>query len=336
MIKINAKLPFENILFIGDPHLSSTQISKRNDPVHLSETILNKMQQAAKISHEIKAYPVILGDLFDNDREHSIDLLTKTIRVFKEFYHKPITIVGNHEKTESHLIDNNMTSALVEAGLLDVFQNNKTTVGIYIGDDYVEIGGTNYGSKIPDKVDKNYKKTSKVIWITHHDLMFKQFYPGSIPLFPIQGVDLVVNGHMHGTQPQVQCQTTTWCCPGNITRQRVDMIEHIPSVWAWNPEHHNNHYEKLIPYPLDYIKDIFKKNVIIDPNVKNDVVLNHSVDDRLKFIDLVSQQQNSLDSNKTSDKDLVKTYMDSLIRLHNLPEDLQQELYEILENVTHE
>ena len=51
---INIKQEFENIMFVGDPHLTSIQISRRQDDVHISNTILSKNGEIAKISHEKK------------------------------------------------------------------------------------------------------------------------------------------------------------------------------------------------------------------------------------------------------------------------------------------
>lgn len=332
MIKINDKI-FNSILFIGDPHLTSTPISRRDDPVHISETILNKMYQIAKITHEYKSYPVFLGDLFDNDKEKNISLLTNTIRVFKCFYYKPITIIGNHEKTEAKLNDNNMTTTLIESGYLDYFDDNNVTVQIKVNNEQIEMGGTNYGSKIPTKVLKKSKKTDKLIWITHHDLIFRNFYPNAIPLHHIDGVDLAVNGHIHNTQPQTQLKTTTWCCPGNILRQSIDMEEHVPSVWLWTPENHNESFDKLIQIPLEYKKDIFKKVHIIEANEKNDFSIKHNESDTLKFITMAQVAQDNLDSNKTSDKDLVKQYMNNLSEIHNLPLKIKNELENMLEKI---
>lgn len=74
-----------------------------------------------------------------------------------------------------------------------------------------------------------------VVWVTHDDLAFEGAYPGSKALHPINGVDLMVNGHMHGTKQPVRSGYTACYNPGNITRLSVDMAEHVPSVWSWTP-----------------------------------------------------------------------------------------------------
>lgn len=325
---------FQNILFIGDPHATSLQISARHDDEHTMVTVLDKLSQAAKLSHEHKAYTVILGDLIDRDNESSIVLHNRLINVLKSFYHKPITIIGNHEKTESVINEKNMITALINAGIIDCFEDNQSTVLLKVEGEQIEIGGTNYGSKIPAKVEKQKENTNKVIWITHHDLMFKDYYPGALPIREIKNVDLAINGHMHKTQPQIQMKTTTWCCPGNILRQTRDTDTHVPSVWLWNPDNHNNEFQKLIQIPLKYKKDIFKKPETIEPTVKQDFQFDFSNNNKLKFIELSLEEKNNQDNNKTSDQDLVKGYMENLISIHDVPKEIADELFELLKDAS--
>ena len=226
-----------------------------------------------------------------------------------------------------------MISTLVEAGVLDVIDNNKISVRLKVNDEQIEIGGTNYGSKIPSKVTKKSKDTSSVIWVTHHDLMFKDYYPGSQPLQEIEGVSIAINGHMHGTQPQIQVKSTTWCCPGNITRQSIDMSEHIPRVWLWNLQHHNENYGKLIPVELTYKKDIFRQIHVIEADEKNDFSLSKTDDKKLSFIEMAENAVLQIDNNATSDKELVRNFMTNLFNIEEVPQDIQTELLEMLENV---
>lgn len=327
------KQEFKSVLFIGDPHLRSIDISNRNDPIHFSNTILNKLEQIANLTHEYQAYPVILGDLFDSSKEKSISLLSQSIAVFKKFYFTPSSIVGNHDKTETELTDSNMLGILFDTGILHQIENNKISVQLLVNGIQVEIGGTNYGSKIPSKVTKKSKNTEKVLWVTHDDLMFKDYYPGSKALHPIEGVCLAVNGHMHGTQPQVQLQNTSWCCPGNIARMSIDMIDHVPSVWLWTPEQHDSEFNKLKQIPLDYQKDIFRKDLVIDANNKIDFQITNHVDDRLKFIELIQKTEDNMDSNKTSDKEQVRIYMEHLIDIQGVSSEIAKELYAMIDSI---
>ena len=340
MIKLNLKkIKFNSLLFIGDPHISSIQISKRNDDESTMETVLNKLEQAAVISHLNKSYTIILGDLFDRDNEHNINLLTKLVRVLKKFYYKPITIIGNHEKTETEIVDKNMVMSLYEAGIIDIISNNEISVQLEIEDaetedvEQIEIGGTNYGSKIPHKVNKKSKNTNKVIWITHHDLIFKQFYPNSLPLHEIDGVCLVVNGHMHRPQPQVQMGLTTWTNPGNILRQTIDLKNNIPSVFLFTLDNFNKSDEKLIKKELEYKNNIFIETIVIEPTETQDFNLEqNNSNDKLEFVKLIEMATKN-DNNKTNDKELLKDNILSYAKSINIPDDIISEIYNCADEV---
>lgn len=325
---------FENCMFIGDPHVSSEQPSTRHDDTHILDTVLDKLAQAAKISHETKSYVLIEGDLLHNKKENNISLLNRLIKVLQSFYYPPLSVIGNHEKIESEINHKDMITVLIQTGVIQAIEDNELTVRIKIKDQIVDIGGTNYGSIIPDKI-KRSKKANKVIWLTHHNLMFQQYYPGCQPLKEIDGVDLAVNGHIHDTKPQVQIKKTTWWNTGNILRLSKDMIDHVPSVWLWNPEHHDNNKQKLIQIPLQYKKEIFKKNEVIESNSKQDFsdISFNNEQNKLKFIELIDQVATEQENNKTSDKDIVKEHMNNLAELNNIPDVIKNELMEMLDNV---
>ena len=328
---------FNNIMFIGDPHIMSKNISKRNDDIQLMDVILDKLSQCAKISHEKKAYPIILGDLFNSNNENNIELMTKLVNVLNSFYEIPITLIGNHEKTETTIVDSDMLKTLNDSGVIDVINENELFGMISITDEnnnveQVEFGGTPYGMKIPQKVKAKSKKTESVIWVTHHDLMFKDYYPGSTPLHSIDGVCIAVNGHMHKTQPQIQIGNTYWYCTGNILRMSTDCDEHIPSVWLWNPIYHNNNYDKLIQIPLNYKKDIFNKpkkfeaTEVLDFNFKN-------TNEKLNFIKQMEFSEQDDEENKTDDKQIVRECLENLGEVYNLPKTIRDELSDLLSNI---
>lgn len=338
-LKSNNKITnpiFQNIMFIGDPHVSSKKMSTRHDGLTILDTIINKLSQAAKISHEKKAYTIITGDLLDDDKENNIILLNKLITVLQEFYYPPLTVIGNHEKTENVINEKNMITALINTGTIQEVQDNKMSVVLNIDDDIIYIGGTNYISTIPNKITRP-KDADYVLWVTHHDLMFENYYPGSQPLKEISGVDLAINGHIHDTKPQVQTKMTTWWNTGNIFRQRINMKDHVPSIWLWNPEHHQKSKNKLIQVPLDYNKDVFINHETIEATIKpdydtknTDTILNNS-DKKFQFIELIDNAVANQENNKTSDKELFKEHMANLAKLQQIPDDITEELFNMLQ-----
>ena len=69
--------------------------------------------------------------------------------------------------------------------------------------------------------------------MTHHAVAFPGWPEGhQAPCEEIPGIDLIVNGHIHRSLPDVVRGATTWCNPGNIARvNRTDLTrEHVPAV----------------------------------------------------------------------------------------------------------
>lgn len=142
-------------------------------------------------------------------------------------------------------------------------------------------------------------KADKVIWMTHHDLVFGENYPYSRPLHPIDGVDIVINGHMHNYKKPVKKDLTQFYNPGNIVRLKIDEIDNIPSVWLYNPI--NNEYEEdVVGNKVEKIQQIIlkyknseevfnlegknivasQKDIIIDSSNFINLMLNETIQDK--------------------------------------------------------
>lgn len=292
-LKVINKQKYKGFLFIGDPHIYSKTPGRRKD-ISFFDTILDKISQAAKIANDNDLVPIFTGDLFHDDNEEGNDITNKMFKVLREFDTKPITIVGNHEKTEWVLSNKNLLSVLKNGGFIDVISQNGF-YGIFEltnenNDVYrVALGGTPYGQPIPydltefvglegksfrfdedakifEEAEERAKKSKsrgsvalvtesakmdadetkhkeilealecqEVVWLTHHDFAFENAYPKSIPLHPIDGVGMMVNGHIHDTKKPVKVGLTACYNPGNITRLTIDTDKHIPAVWSWVP-----------------------------------------------------------------------------------------------------
>jgi hypothetical protein len=250
----NADDPAAGLLFIGDPHLWSRQPGRRRD-VRFMSTVLGKLAQAAKIANEKNLQALILGDLLHDDSDHDPEMLIGLTRVLQMFNRKPVCLVGNHDKDELWLSERNALLLLEVAGQIELIDRPRFWGKLLIGDGKkqatIAIGGTPYGADIPADVSafltqeanerSEHRKAHTlldadwVIWMTHDDLAFEGAYPGARDLSEILGVDIAVNGHMHGTTLPHKLGNTHWYNPGNITRMSVDMANHIPSVWAWSP-----------------------------------------------------------------------------------------------------
>lgn len=318
------KTPYRSLIFVGDPHSSSRNISRRNDEVSLQHTIMDKIAQVAELSHKEQAMTVFLGDLFDSDKEHSVALLSDWLRVLKTFYAVPYSIVGNHDKSETLLRPYNMLYALFESGLLrEIPDIPKTSLSADIDGVPIEIGATHYGSKIPSKVQARQKDCRHIIWLSHHDLMFDGVsYAGCQTLHEIRGVDLAVNGHIHIKAPNVRKGQTVWCNKGNILRQSIDTSEHIPAVQIWTPQDWQENQD-LTDIPLRFKKDIFRKNREIQADVKPVDVRGIQHSDKSRFLALLQEHED--DSNATADQDPMKQHLKSFIQAQKMPAPIAEE-----------
>lgn len=244
--------PASGLLFVGDPHVWSRQPGRRRDARFMT-TVLGKLEQAARIANERNLLAVCLGDLLHDDRDHDPEMLIHLTRTLQKFDRKLVSLVGNHDKDELWLSERNALLLLEVADQIELIDRAGFWGVAEIEQDgqqcRVAIGGSPYGADIPTDLaalaggqpDGNFATSAKtlgvdkIVWLTHHDLAFDGSYPNAEPLHEILGADIVVNGHMHGTTLPQRFGRTSWYNPGNITRMSVDMANHVPSVWAWNP-----------------------------------------------------------------------------------------------------
>lgn len=231
------------ILFIGDPHCWSKKPGRRRDS-NFSDTVLGKIEQASKICVKKNLFPIFLGDLFHKDDEHDITMLVKISRILKKFPYGAIIIDGNHDKKDATLNDSNALTLLDVNDRIKIINGSNPYGVLELKHNKaihkVIIGGSSYGEHIPSNYKEAFGEERRedidtALWLTHEDLDFDGSYFGAIPIRPISDVEMVVNGHIHATKKPVKSGETVYYNPGNITRLSIDQIDHVPSVWEWNP-----------------------------------------------------------------------------------------------------
>lgn len=245
---------FNGFLFIGDPHASSQAPGRRIDDYKAS--VLSKLAEAAEVSNKFNLVPVILGDLIHRDRENSIELACDLIDVFRQFKVTPLDLEGNHGKLLTTVGQTDMEELLDKTGAIRLVRDSGLIGAYSVAEHRVELYGVPYGQPIPmslTQLGADLAVPAFRILITHHDLAFEGAYPGAAMLTEIEGCNLTVNGHMHKTAPNVVVGQTTHCCPGNIEPLSVDMIDHKPAVWEWNPREEAT----LHPHYLKHERDVF-------------------------------------------------------------------------------
>jgi hypothetical protein len=207
------------LLFIGDPHLASRAPGFRKDDY--PRTALAKVRWAIDYALEHRLLPVLLGDLFDFPRDNANWMLVELLGLFARCPDGcALAVYGNHDCKENEVGDNDTLSVLVTAGHLRLLDSSPWR-GRMNGC-HVIVGGTSWGRKLPQSFDRSdlpNGEPARVFWITHHDLRFPGYEEQArMGCRAIEGIDVVVNGHIHRTLEDVIDGGTTWLNPGNITR----------------------------------------------------------------------------------------------------------------------
>ncbi len=220
----------EGLLVIGDPHVGSRRPGRRKDAVW-PQAVLGKLERCVAIANERRLAVVILGDLFDRPVEPDEALKNQLIRILKGFRHRPIVNVGNHDIQHTTLTDGDTLALLGLCDVVDVVAASAPVAEFQIGPRRLGVGMTPYGQTIPTDVRGSFAGVDRQAWFTHHDIAFDGSYPGAVPPFAVEGCDVLVNGHIHKTQKPILAGRTRWMNPGNITRQSVDLLDHVPRAW---------------------------------------------------------------------------------------------------------
>jgi hypothetical protein len=147
-----------------------------------------------------------------------------------------IGLYGNHDvHYNPELTADDSLSLLVKSQRIRLVDCESPWRGT-IGGRSVIVGGSSYRQEIPKRFDAaaqtNGHGPPLVIWLTHHDILIPGYDEGRIKPHSIEGIDLVVNGHIHRRLQNVQAGGTLWLTPGGISRRsRNDATrEHVPAA----------------------------------------------------------------------------------------------------------
>lgn len=244
------------LLMIGDPHLEGRQPGFRKDDY--AKVILEKLDWSLAYAREEQLLPVILGDLFDKPRDNPTWMIG---RLFEMMQGEIVGIYGNHDVHYlPELTEHDSLSLLVKAGCLRILNAESPWTGLINGRE-VLLGGSSYREEIPKKW-KETKKTKCLgqpltIWLTHHDILIPGYDEGRIKPTAIDGIDLIINGHIHRRLETVTRGQTQWLTPGNISRRsRSDATkDHRPSVLRIDvqPESFEMTYVEIPHRPFDEV-----------------------------------------------------------------------------------
>lgn len=210
-------------LFIGDPHLASRAPGFRKDDY--PQTILGKLSWCFDYARSEHLIPILLGDIFHFPRDNANWLLVEFFHLCRTQAYPIFAVVGNHDCYENSLSSNDSLAVAQSSGVLQLLSPLQPTL-FSINQSQILLGGSAWNEPIPDLLPDEFRKgcsTSPqpqlVFWITHHDIAFSGYEqharqaPREIP-----GIDVIINGHIHSTLPEIQIGQTHWLNPGNITR----------------------------------------------------------------------------------------------------------------------
>lgn len=247
------------VLLIGDPHVEGRKPGFRKDDY--PNVVLEKLRWCLKTAEEQRLLPLILGDLFHVPRDNQNWLLCQLLELFET----PVYgIYGNHDCRENQLTEHDTLSILIQAGKFHLISEDAPWRGTMQGRSVI-IGGTSWGRKLPKSIEYESKgEAPLVIWLSHHDVIVPGYEEqGHFKPYEMQGVDYVINGHIHRSLSDVVKGHTTWITPGNIIRRsRSDVSRaHIPSVLKL--EVTSEGWERsVIEVPHQAFDEVFHEEVI--------------------------------------------------------------------------
>jgi DNA repair exonuclease SbcCD nuclease subunit len=222
---------YAGLLVIGDPHLESRAPGFRKDDY--PHVVLDKLAWSLDYARQNRLLPAILGDLFDKPRDNPNWLLVRLLDLLQG---EVLGLYGNHDvHYNPELTEDDSLCLLVRSGRIRLISAETPWCGQMAGRTVV-VGGSSYRHPIPERFSCNAvgvdDPEALTIWLAHHDILIPGYDKGYLKPCQIDGVDLVINGHIHRRLPDVPAGKTLWMTPGNISRRaRSDATrEHIPSV----------------------------------------------------------------------------------------------------------
>ena len=221
---------YTGLLVIGDPHLEGRIPGFRKDDY--PHAILTKLEWSVRYAQAHRLQPAILGDLFDKPRDNPTWMLGSLIDLLEGL--ECVGLYGNHDCAEPELCEHDSFSLLVKAGRIRLLDGQPWR-GSMNGRSVI-VGGSSYRQHFPARVDVSHAEGESaplVFWLAHHDIIVPGYEEqGRIHPREIEGIDLVINGHIHRRLHDVQTGRTLWMTPGNISRRARSEAtkDHIPSV----------------------------------------------------------------------------------------------------------
>ena len=223
-------LEANGFVIVNDPHNASKAPRSRLD-VDYGGTILGKLEQIRDRANAEKLVPLFTGDFFQKPIEPSEAIKSRLNDLLYSFWSQQgIIIPGNHDMRGDILSETDSLWNIKTGRSIRVFPHAGFFDTFLINGKKVSVGGSPFGQAIPDDVERD-GDVDEYIWLTHHNLPFKNNYKTSeqkLAFKEIVGVDKVFNGHIHTASPSVTSGMTTYFNIGSMTRTSVSDAERKP------------------------------------------------------------------------------------------------------------
>jgi len=235
------RIKARGLFIVCDPHVAATPPGHRLEGYR--EQVLDKLRACLARARELDCHMVIPGDLFHWPRENPNALLVELIELFRE--HRPTVLPGNHDKYLARFTPDVSLAVLDAAGAVRLAATPGPAFWLDTPQGPVLAGASPDGAPVPRRVER--AGAVETIWFTHHSVGFPDFQEGLLAPRPIEGLDWLVNGHIHRPQPMVVKGCTRWCNPGNVTRLTFTprTRERVPAASVWRPG-----ARELEPWPV--------------------------------------------------------------------------------------
>ncbi|GFK93109.1 3',5'-cyclic adenosine monophosphate phosphodiesterase CpdA [Fundidesulfovibrio magnetotacticus] len=225
------RIEARGLFVVCDPHVAASPPGHRLEGYR--EQVLAKLSACLDRARELECHPVIPGDLFHWPRENPNSLLVELIELFRP--QRPTVLPGNHDKYLARFTPDVSLAVLAAAGAVRLADRPGPAFRLETPSGSVLVGASPDGTPLPRHVER--AGAVETVWFSHHSVGFPDFQEGLVAPRPIEGLDWLINGHIHRPQPMVVKGGTRWCNPGNVTRLTFTARtrERVPSAWVWRP-----------------------------------------------------------------------------------------------------
>lgn len=251
-------------LFIGDPHLATRTPGFRKDDY--PTTLVTKLRWCLDYATAENLVPVLLGDIFHLPRDNANWLLVECFELCRASRYPVLAVVGNHDCYENSLSPNDTLAVLYSGGALRLLDSSNPWFSTINGT-WIMLGGTPWNCRIPSslpeelfsKRPKREEIASLVLWVTHHDIAFSGYEENArIRPHSIEGIDIIINGHIHKRLPDIKVGQTTWLNPGNIARVTRSESTRQRRPAAMRMDIHQGQWSiDMIPVPCLPFEEVF-------------------------------------------------------------------------------